>query len=660
MKQKLLLIMACVVGTVGLVQTGQADTVFFTHEQRVFLDASRALSAGKMERYQRYKKELAGYILYPYLEYEEARKKLTDSSKVQSFLDKYPDTLLAERLRTAWLKSLGGRKQWAQYLKVYQQDDDTTLRCYYLDAAMTQQGPKRALVKQAKTLWMTGRTRPKACNGAFKHLYTHKKIKASEYWDRLALAMNRGNSSLVRFLAKKLSKSRQRWYKQWQKMKKQPRQTLVAARQWVDTPESRDIIVDGIRRYSREDTLAAWNMWQQYFKHDNAFSRKQIDELERNLALRAAWRHLPEATDLLAQLPASAINTEVREWKVRSALRNWNWKAAQKALDAMPASERKKEEWRYWQARVFAAVGREQDARQIYEALMKETSYYGFLAAEKLGKPYRFNHEPVVASSLHGEVMALSRKPAFKRIRELFDIGRKVDANREWRFATRNLSAGDKRVAAQLASDWGWHFMAIVTTASARHFRDLDLRFPLLYRNEVEREAARQRLPISLVYGVIRRESAYRESVESPAGALGLMQLMPRTAKQVGKKLGMKKLNNALIKKADTNIRLGARYLRDVMDQYGDNVILAAASYNAGPHRVKKWLPEDESLSADIWVDTITFDETRKYVKAVLFYSTIFDWKLDNKVDHSLRNRMQPVVPQRDINVASSSRGKPG
>ncbi|HHJ20427.1 MAG TPA: lytic transglycosylase domain-containing protein, partial [Gammaproteobacteria bacterium] len=151
---------------------------------------------------------------------------------------------------------------------------------------------------------------------------------------------------------------------------------------------------------------------------------------------------------------------------------------------------------------------------------------------------------------------------------------------------------------------------------------------------------------------VIRRESAFREAAVSPAGALGLMQVMPATAKMMTKKLGMKRMNRKQMRQANNNIKLGAGYLRQVLNKYNGHEILATASYNAGPHRVKKWLPEDEVLPADIWIDTITFDETRKYVKAVLFYSTIFDWKLDGRVDHKLNERMKPVQPEQDMSVA--------
>ena len=629
------------------------SAAFLNADQKAFLEASTALATGDTARYQRLKARLKDYVLYPWLEYEEARRKLTDSAAVSRFLEKYPDTVMAMRLRSAWLRALGERKQWREYLKVYRDEDDITLQCHYLDAAMRIRGMTDDLVAQARKLWLSGRSRPDACDGAFAHLYRNNKISSADYWKRLSLAMARGNTSLTRFLEKKLTKRQRRWLAHWKRMKKRPEQTLKAAIQWSDSPESRDIILDGIQRYASEDTVAAWALWRSQFRNDFAFSDEQVDRTERKLALRAAWRHLPEARDMLASLRPGAVDKEVREWRIRSALRHWDWRAAEKAIAALPRAERETEQWRYWQARVAAALGREDEAETIYRELMQQTSYYGFLAAEKLGEPYHFNHEPVVATELRENVELLSQRPPFRRIRELREIGRETDANREWRYETAKLSRIEKRVAAQLAHDWGWHFSAIVTTASAKHFRDLELRFPLLYRREVEREARRQGLPASLVYGVIRRESAYREKVESPAGALGLMQLMPATAKRVGKKLGLKKLSNAGIKQPATNIRLGARYLRDVLDRYDNHVILATASYNAGPNRVKKWLPEEEALPADIWVDTITFDETRNYVKAVLFYSTIFDWKLDNKIDYTMRERMRPVAPEPETSVVS-------
>jgi len=98
------------------------------------------------------------------------------------------------------------------------------------------------------------------------------------------------------------------------------------------------------------------------------------------------------------------------------------------------------------------------------------------------------------------------------------------------------------------------------------------------------------------------------------------MQLMPNTAKQLkGRSVSRKYLYNA-----DNNIQLGTRYLRKVLDRNKGNQILATASYNAGPHRVKTWLKNSKSMPADIWIETIPFKETRNYVKSVLAYQEIY------------------------------------
>jgi len=90
------------------------------------------------------------------------------------------------------------------------------------------------------------------------------------------------------------------------------------------------------------------------------------------------------------------------------------------------------------------------------------------------------------------------------------------------------------------------------------------------------------------------------------------------------------------------NVQLGSKYLRLMLDRYDNQQVLATASYNAGPHRVKRWLPPNKKMSADVWVDTIPYDETRKYVRRVMSYSTVYQWKMAHKTTR-LQSRMPPV-----------------
>lgn len=618
-------------------------------QQRAYLRALDALASGNETQFTRLKQSLKGYSLYPYLEYRDLSRRLSDTKAIQNFLKRTPDTAIAERLRSQWLSSLGSKGHWKTYLSAYESSDSIKLQCYRIRAGLETKKNKTEYIKHAKKLWMTGKTLHESCSPVFNYLYQHNKVKPAEFWQRIKLSMDKRNKKLARFLAKKLPAAEKSLFDQWMRMDQNPEAVLKEAMRWKDRQHQRDIIAYGIRRYSRADTIVAWDYWQNMVKPNFKFNQKTIDTVERTLALRAAWRHRPEADMLLSALEGSAIDKETREWKVRSALRNGNWHLARENLYALPDNELITNQWQYWSARVHAQLGQPEHAHEIYDRLSHETDYYGFLASEKLGREYTFNNEPVVNKDDAYHVQSLAEQPDMLRIRELYLLGQTTDAYREWRYALNKLSIPEKRSAARLAQSWGWHFTAIVTTAKAKYFADLDLRFPLLYQPVVMREARRHSLPPSLVYGVMRRESAFRETAVSPAGALGLMQVMPRTARAVGKKIGFQKLSTAQIKDVNNNIRLGSTYLRQVLDQYNNNEILAAASYNAGPNQVKKWLPEDNRLPADIWVDTITFDETRAYVKAVLFYSTIFDWKLDNKVDHPLDGRMKPVMPQTSL-----------
>ena len=631
--------------------TLQAGTL--SPEQTRFLQAEKALKAGKLVHYRQLKASLIDYPLLPYLEYAEASRNMAGAAKIEEFLDLNPDTYLAGKLRRNWLRWLGGQSRWGQYQSIYQVEGDTRLQCYHLQAALSNDSSAKEVIDEALAVWMVGKTQPDECNPVFEYLYKNKHISKELRWQRIRLAMEKGSLSLARYLAKGLPHSWESSFQQWLKIHKKPLQGLSVVKNQADTGRNRDLLVHAVKRYAREDTTAAWNLWRNELKPGFGFSRDQIHDVERSLVLRAAWRHMPEASDWFRQVPAAALNKEAREWRIRTAIRAENWAASIKYLNALPKDERESEQWLYWRARALDATSQATSAKTIYQRLAKNTSYYGFQASEKLGLDYTFTNEPVIDKDAAQQVELLALEPGFQRIRELHDIGRPEDARREWRFEVSRMSAAQKRVAARLAHNWQWHFTAIVTTAKARHFSDLDLRFPLLYQREVNRESKRQRLNPSLVYGVMRRESAFREAAVSPAGALGLMQLMPDTARMMTKKLGMQKLSRSQIKKAHFNIKLGSGYLRQVLDKYDNHEILATASYNAGPHRVKKWLPEDNVLPADIWVDSITFDETRNYVKAVLFYSTIFDWKLDNKVDHTLENRMRPVMPASQIKVTT-------
>jgi soluble lytic murein transglycosylase len=158
------------------------------------------------------------------------------------------------------------------------------------------------------------------------------------------------------------------------------------------------------------------------------------------------------------------------------------------------------------------------------------------------------------------------------------------------------------------------------------------------------------------VYGLIRQESRFIMDARSHVGASGLMQLMPATARWTAKKIGLP-YSPSLINDRDTNLRLGNAYLKLVLDDMGGSQAMAAAAYNAGPGRPRRWR-EGPVLDAAAWVENIPFGETRDYVKKVLSNATYYAALLGSK-GTSLRSRLGRTVGPPDPNAPPPEKDLP-
>ena len=327
---------------------------------------------------------------------------------------------------------------------------------------------------------------------------------------------------------------------------------------------------------------------------------------------------------MLSSLEPRAMNDQAYLWLARIQLRHRDWTGLIKTINRMPAHLYQENEWQYWLSRSMEADGQLVDSLQLLKRLAGKSSYYGFLAADKLKRSYRIKQENVSTVDVDEEKF-LAANPRMLRARELYYLGRLVDAKREWFQALRHLDQDQIKQAATLASKWKWHDSAIRTVAKIPHRTDYNLRFPTPYKQQVMAMAQKKDLDPALIYGVMRRESLFDPIARSHAGALGLMQLMPGTARNMASSLGMKTPHKADILGVENNIRFGTHYLKTVMNRFDNNVALAAAAYNAGPRNVRRWLPKKSTMPADLWVETVPFTETRNYVQAVLAYATVFD-----------------------------------
>jgi soluble lytic murein transglycosylase len=122
------------------------------------------------------------------------------------------------------------------------------------------------------------------------------------------------------------------------------------------------------------------------------------------------------------------------------------------------------------------------------------------------------------------------------------------------------------------------------------------------------------------------------------------MQLMPATGRETARRIGVSLGSTRELLIPAKNVTLGSAYFKQVLNRFGGSFSLAAAAYNAGPHRVKTWLPKSGCVPADIWIDTIPFTETRRYVRRAAFYATVYQWRLNEKLK-PLAVRLTDVVP---------------
>jgi soluble lytic murein transglycosylase len=285
---------------------------------------------------------------------------------------------------------------------------------------------------------------------------------------------------------------------------------------------------------------------------------------------------------------------------------------------------------------------------KLLASLAGERSYYGFLAADELGQDYALGDQPVDANET--VMNELANRPDMIRARELFLVGLDSRGRSEWNTIMASLSPEQKIQAARLASRWGWHSRAIAAVASAGAYDDLSIRYPLPYRQNFTQSAKSASILPTWAYSIARSESLFMRDVRSSAGAVGLMQLMPATGRQVARQLGLPYSGLDTLTNPQDNIRLGTSYLGQMAARYGGNRVLATAAYNAGPHRVDSWLPASGNLDARIWIETIPFNETRKYVRRVMAAETIFHWRITGetrRLSEALARVQATPKPQR-------------
>ncbi len=627
-----------------------------TQQREDFLAAESALRRGDSSTYVELKRRLQDYPLYPYLEYEEIRGSTGGGSadRVEAFLNQYADTPLAASARASWLEQLARAGRWNAFLDGYQYERSESLRCHYANA-LIQTGQRDAGFARVEEAWLTGDSLPDSCTAPVSSWKAAGRLTPTLFWQRIGLVMAEGEEALARLLVKSMSKADQAWVDRWVKVRKNPKTALTQAEAGGPHPARDFMIADAVRQLLRSDAEAALDLWETA-RQRQAFAPEARLAAEQRLATALVRYDSPAIAGFYQRLAPRAGDVATQEARVRWALAQNRWTLALQWIDALPTAEKDGERWQYWKARALDASGRRDEARTLFKGLAKQRTYYGFLAADRVGQSYAIEHRPATVDRATSQ--RVRELPTVQRAGELLALDRVNEARREWRWLMDRAGAEDLKAAARIAQEWGWHDQAAFTLARAAHWDDYEIRFPVLHLDTIRGNANAQALDPAWVLAVVRQESVFNPTVRSSAGATGLMQLMPATASHVARKYyGEPAPDRADLTNPEANVRLGTTYLRSVLDDLHGNPVLATAAYNAGPGRVRQWMPSYRDIDADIWVELVPFRETQDYLRKVLSYAVFYEHRLGLKPT-PMSDRMPPVG--RPASVARGARDEAG
>ena len=625
----LLTLLAGLLPPMAIAQQGAGQSAGLQDREQ-FSRAWKAASRGNRKVFLQLMPALKDYLLYPYLQYEDLRyrRASADIQEMATFLDGHRDWAFTAGLRTAWLKSLGEKARWDSLLKYANDSNDTKVRCYLAQAQIAH-GQTDGLMAVAQRLWAVGKSQPDACDPVFKWLREQGGITPGLAWERIRLAMEARQPRLTLYLARFVPASDRTWVEAWQRQDRTGYRRLDRAQQWPDLEKSRQITAYGLRSLARSDPDRAWQVFEALDDHFN-WSGDVQGAILREIALWSAVGIAAGTSKRMRAIPGMYRDGTLLEWWVRYGLATENWAEVILVIASMPPDLRDDARWRYWDARARLFLGDSDYAHQSLGELAQEASYYGFLSADYLDQPYSIcPQEPQVDQA---SVLALRRQPGFQRALELRQAGMRNWSRSEWQMATRQLDNEGLRLAAALAIEESWPDLAIFALGNSGDLRWYEWRFPVEYSALVESHAHSKNLDVSWVMGLMRSESAMAEDAVSPAGARGLMQLTPDTARHLAKRNSYPYTGRDQLMQAETNILFGTTYLRELIDRFGNNPVLVSGAYNAGPNVVDRWLKSQPGSEPAIWIETLPYSETRDYIPRVLAFSTIYDWRLQQPV----------------------------
>jgi soluble lytic murein transglycosylase len=597
--------------------------------QTNFLSYESKINKRQIKSLDQIPSSLKNYSLYPYLEFAIIKNELSTEpkEKIKEFYRKYSDQPVTKKLNYYWIKYLASKQRWQEIVEFYQPNKSTNLQCIYLEAKQYVD-PDLITQDEIQEIWLSDKSRPKECDRLFDLWLEYGVIDKSLIWERVYLAIDNNKTNLAQYLGKYLSDKDNEDINLWVRLNRNV--NLIHKPQLFNKNNlfHHRIIINTLQN------LAKTNIDQslRYFRELNLifnFNNKAKYTYYKFLAIRMFIQDHELTENILSEIPKQYYDTELHEIAIKNALKQGNWQKIIARIKNMPLEERKADIWAYWQARAYEELKNKEMAKNLFNSISNNTNYYGLMACNKLKKfcPIEFT----ITKPFHTDKAKLLKNPGIQRAIELFKLQRHDDARLEWNHVVKNINEKQKFIAANIADELKWYdrnIMSIDLYKQSHNNEMLHLKYPLGYQNLVLKFAKQYNVDPAWIFAISRQESAFINNAKSKAGAIGVMQLMPATAKAVAKNNKIPYYNTGNLLAETTNISLGAAYLSQMLANHNGNPILATAAYNAGPNKVKQWTAKTGSMATDIWIELVPYKETRNYLKRVVTNTAIYRSRL--------------------------------
>jgi peptidoglycan lytic transglycosylase len=608
-----------------------------------FFNARDAYQAHNKAKLAKAVEKLKGSPFEPYGDFWQLRLRLDSATpeEVHEFLEHNDNTVVADELRKEWLRLLAKRERWDVFRQDYRvpagDDPDPEVVCYSL-LGRWREGDDAAYA-QFQAYWNAAKDLPAACVPLAESLMLSGRLTTRQVWERIRLLEERGMVKAAKKLLAWLPRDQVVDTGRFVRILDAPMKYLEKPSADVGTPLGRELAILALSRLARNEPEAAAAFWDsELLAHFPAEDHAYVWAM---LATHGARNHLPGALDWFVKAGDLRLSDDQLAWRTRIALREQNWDEVKRSIERMSPSARNEPAWVYWLGRAQAALGKTDEAQALYERLAEEYHFYGRLAAEELG--HAFEIPPQVAPPTPEEIERVAAVPALQRALALYRMGFRTDGTQEWIYGVRGMDDRTLLAAAELARRHQMWDRAINTADKTVADHDFTARYVVPFREVFAHHALRWKLEEPWVLGVVRQESRFIADAKSPAGANGLMQLMPSTARWVARQLGIK-LSSSKVREPTLNVTLGTYYLKQVLKDLEGNPVLAAAAYNAGPKRARKWR-DTKPLEGAIYAETIPLAETREYVKKVMLNTVYYAAVLSGET-RSLKERLGTIAPR--------------